>query len=443
MKASRVVSFLALSTTLALPTFAMAQTSGECSGGNCGTPNQSGGSCGCGCGSILVANTDIGDTYSYSDDWDNDGFEDDFDNCPFVANLAQGDGDADGVGDSCDNCVFASNDLQSDVDADLSGDACDADADNDSILNSIDNCPVLPNTSQSDNDSDALGDACDTDDDADGVLDVADNCPLVANADQTPPAPGSACDQDIDNDGVFDSIDNCTEIANGTQGDADTDGLGDTCDSDADGDAIDNIADNCALVANADQTDRDRDRSGDLCDSRDCYVVDNPELCLDALSTFTVYAAAISPDAAIVYGATTGDELYLEMHANRDAAIRYTWVMVSRPDGSHATVENPSGSASFAVPGTYYKYTYDTTRPVLFTADRAGTYTFRLVADLAFADTLYPEASHSEHEVTVEVDGRPIGACSVKSVGVTGSASGLLVLLGLAGLVVARRRFVK
>ena len=440
MKASRVLFFTALSAAMALPTLAFAQ--GECNSGNCGTPNQSGGGCGCGGGSILIANTDIGDTYSYSDDWDNDGFDDDFDNCPFVANLAQGDGYGDSVGDSCDNCVFASNTDQSDVDADLSGDSCDADADNDSVLNSVDNCPVLPNTSQSDTDTDALGDACDTDDDNDGVLDIADNCPLIANADQSPPAPGSACDQDIDNDGVFDSIDNCAEIANGTQGDADGDGFGDNCDSDADGDTIDNIADNCALVANTDQTDRDRDRSGDLCDSRDCYVVDNPAACLDALATFTVYGTAIR-DAAIVYGATTGDDLYLEMHANRDAAIRYTWVIVDRPDGSHATIDNPSGGTSYAVPGTYYKYTYDLNRPVLFTPDRAGSYTFRLVADLAFTDTLYPEASHSEHEVTVEVDGSPIGACAVQAVGVGSSASGLLVLVGLFGLAVARRRFVR
>ena len=42
----------------------------------CGTPEQSGGGgCGCGGGSILVNNTDLGDTYQYADDYDDDGIE--------------------------------------------------------------------------------------------------------------------------------------------------------------------------------------------------------------------------------------------------------------------------------------------------------------------------------------------------------------------------------
>ena len=70
---------------------------GECAGGLCGTPTQTGGGCGCGC-SVLIAQTDLGDTYQYSDDYDNDGWEDDFDNCPFSANGDQLDGDGDGFG---------------------------------------------------------------------------------------------------------------------------------------------------------------------------------------------------------------------------------------------------------------------------------------------------------------------------------------------------------
>ena len=61
----------------------------ECAGGLCGTPNQSGGGCGCGCGcSILVAMTDRGDTYQFADDFDGDGIEDQYDNCPFATNYA-------------------------------------------------------------------------------------------------------------------------------------------------------------------------------------------------------------------------------------------------------------------------------------------------------------------------------------------------------------------
>ncbi|MCK5796748.1 MAG: thrombospondin type 3 repeat-containing protein, partial [Deltaproteobacteria bacterium] len=83
---------------------ANAQAAGECTGGACGTPQTSGGGgCGCGGGSILVNNTDLGDTYQYADDYDNDGWEDDTDNCPFNANADQADADGDGAGDACDN----------------------------------------------------------------------------------------------------------------------------------------------------------------------------------------------------------------------------------------------------------------------------------------------------------------------------------------------------
>ena len=45
----------------------------------------------CGCGSVLVAMTDRGDTYQFADDFDGDGIEDDFDNCPFLSNWDQDD----------------------------------------------------------------------------------------------------------------------------------------------------------------------------------------------------------------------------------------------------------------------------------------------------------------------------------------------------------------
>ena len=84
----------------ALPAAAQdeAPPSGECTQDSddeaCGTPDQSGGGCGCGGGSILIANTDEGDSYQYADDYDDDGREDNTDNCPFAANADQSDGDA-------------------------------------------------------------------------------------------------------------------------------------------------------------------------------------------------------------------------------------------------------------------------------------------------------------------------------------------------------------
>jgi hypothetical protein len=89
---------------------AHAQQAGECSGGNCGTPNNNGGGCGCGCGgSILVNFTDVGQSYEQSDDSDHDGIDDALDNCPYVANPDQADVDGDGLGDRCDNCVGTAN----------------------------------------------------------------------------------------------------------------------------------------------------------------------------------------------------------------------------------------------------------------------------------------------------------------------------------------------
>jgi hypothetical protein len=89
---------------------AHAQQAGECSGGQCGTPNNNGGGCGCGCGgSILVNFTDVGKTYEQSDDTDHDGIDDSLDNCVYIASPDQADGDGDGLGDVCDNCAGISN----------------------------------------------------------------------------------------------------------------------------------------------------------------------------------------------------------------------------------------------------------------------------------------------------------------------------------------------
>lgn len=108
---------------------------------DCGTPEQSGG--GGGKGSILIANTDLGDSYQHADDYDDDGIEDSSDNCMRYPNTDQFDRDGDGAGDMCDNCLYDYNENQLDIDGDGFGDICDDDIDGDGILNFEDECITL------------------------------------------------------------------------------------------------------------------------------------------------------------------------------------------------------------------------------------------------------------------------------------------------------------
>ena len=108
---------------------------------DCGTPNQSGGGGG-GSGSILINNTDLGDSYQSADDYDDDGVEDSSDNCPRISNPYQYDSDGDSLGDACDNCLFVFNPRQLNTDGDSSGDACDSDDDDDGADDANDTCPL-------------------------------------------------------------------------------------------------------------------------------------------------------------------------------------------------------------------------------------------------------------------------------------------------------------
>jgi len=409
-------------------------SAGECSGGACGTPQTSGGGCGCGGGgSILINNTDTGDTYQFADDFDEDGREDDVDNCPFMTNKDQLDSDGDKIGDACDSCPKGFNTDQLDSDGDGVGDACDADADNDGIANAADTCPVVPNPAQGDSDKDGKGDACDPDADNDGVLNIADNCPLVANPDQKNTDPttfGDACDSDSDKDNIEDSKDNCPNVANSDQLDTDKDLVGDACDPDLDNDKVMNLSDNCALVANADQTDVDRDGKGDACDSRFCFVVNGDEKnCLDPNITFRLY----SPSVLV----QTGEQVRLRLFANRqNAAIRYKWIVQDRPSGSSATVENPQGTVRMSTP---YEYHYLKGNVASFVADEPGEYQIQLSGELVFSDTVNPSfpRTHS-YVMTITAKGDSMGGCSVG--GARANLGLAFVLAGLLGLVVVRRR---
>ena len=376
------------------------------------------------------------DPYGYNDDYDEDGREDDVDNCPFVKNKSQIDTDGDGIGDGCDTCPSTGNPKQTDVDGDGIGDACDPDIDNDGLPNAKDNCPDVSNNfngAQPDTDGDKKGDACDNDDDNDGVLDADDNCPLVANPFQLNSDPntyGDKCDKDADLDNIEDSKDNCPLVANADQKDADGDKRGDACDLDRDNDGVLNINDNCPDLANKNQLDADRDGKGDSCDSRFCYVLYGDEKnCLDPKTAFRVY----SPENRVA----TGEETRLRLFANRqNTAIRYTWVVESRPEGSEAKVNNPAGLVWISCP---FEYVYTGKRIPTLTPDEPGVYQVKVEAELVFADTVNAQfPKKSSYVVTIHADGDAISGCNL---GGAQPGHTLLTALLLALLLgVARRR---
>ncbi len=413
---------------IAEPSFA--QTDGECGTGYCGTPKNNGGGGGGGGGAILVNNTDIGISYSTSDDFDGDGHEDDFDNCPFRPNREQADGDGDGVGDVCDNCKAVVNGDQLDTDADGLGDVCDPDIDNDLVENGPDNCDDVPNKSQLDTDGDLLGDACDPDIDGDGFLNHDDPCPMLANV-------STGCDGDSDGDSLADKVDNCPLTANARQLDTDNDGIGDNCDADADNDGLSNAMDNCPLVVNLDQADSDHDGLGDACDVDGfCLVVPknpDPAACLDPTTIFKVVAAP-----RVV--AQTGEKVLLSVFANRkDVNVAYKWNVTGAPDGAKDTVSNPSGSATCS--GGYECAALNEEKRPTFVPRHKGQYALTVSADLVEPDTLEPAVGHAESTVIVTVEGEDInddGGCQFGH-GSAGLGT-LIVGLGLAASRLLRRR---
>lgn len=404
MKKFLMIALVAMATLL-VAGYASAQTPGECSGGLCGTPATSGGGCGCGCGSILIANTDLGDTYQYADDYDEDGYEDDQDNCPFVPNRDQADRDGDKIGDACDNCPDISNADQKDMDGDGVGDVCDPDKDGDNVL-ADDNCPEVYNPKQLDDDNDGTGNACDKD--------------------------YSGVGEDTDGDGINDNVDLCPEVASTNNSDTDGDGIGDACDSDRDGDGIINDRDNCKDVYNPDQADADHDGKGDACDDDGfCYKVDGTSTCMDPTKAFTVYAGSEKSIG-------TGNKVKLTFWANRkNTAIKYSWSVDKRPDGSNATISNPQGSTAVSTP---YMYHYQEGHVVEFTPDVPGEYTVRMVGTLARTDTLFADdqAQVSSTTQKLTAKGDAVGSGCSTAAG-SGSLVGLLgILLGLIGLKLRR-----
>jgi hypothetical protein len=361
--------------------------------GACGTPNMSGGGGGGGGGgSVLIAFTDLGDTYQHADDFDDDGIEDPQDNCPRVPNLDQLDQDGDGLGDMCDNCLAIHNPTQIDKDGDRLGDLCDLDDDGDNIEDEFDNCPLVHNLrvngKQPDLDNDGIGDACDDDIDGDGLPSISDPCPM--NVDNTIPGEGeiASCFPDFDGDGVFDIspveggvVDNCPHVYNPDQNDLDADLQGDLCDNDADGDEISNLFDNCPLVFNKAeeglQLDSDLDGLGDECDRQFCYVVlGDTENCLDPEKSLKVYSPSFLTD--------TGRGVRLGLFANRDQQeMEYSWRIVKAPEGASRAVDHARGVVGES---TSYEYHYDEGLEAFFVPTVPGEYEIEVTVTTVGAD---------------------------------------------------------
>tara|TARA_A200000159_G_C7309223_1_gene333776 strand:- start:123 stop:1385 length:1263 start_codon:yes stop_codon:yes gene_type:complete len=392
--------------------------------GECGTPEMSGGGQGGG-GSILIANTDLGDTYQTADDYDDDGVEDSYDNCPRKPNREQFDSDGDGVGDLCDNCRNTHNLNQWDLDGDGRGDLCDEDLDDDGVANVIDNCLRVFNTGQDDVDEDGEGDACDRDIDNDGLDNLNDPCPMIGGS------PGQEdldlCAPDLDGDGVQEygfQSDNCPNVHNPDQYDVDLDGKGDACDPDIDNDGVLNNVDNCPDVFNHEQEDLDRDgRGDDSCDDNFCYVVfGDEENCLDPNTEPRIYSPSVHLN--------TGETVILRMFSNKpEQNISFTWSVRERMSGSRDTVKNSIGDTS-----DYSVYEYKVDSRPTFTPHYPGKYILVVAADFGNGTT-------AQHEVELSVGGVAIpdesSGCSVSPMST--SQSGIFVFL-LAFLGLRRRQ---
>ena len=122
----------------------------------------------------------------------------------------------------------------------------------------------------------------------------------------------------------------------------------------------------------------------------------------------------------------------MQLWANRkNRAIEYEWTVVSRPDGSRATIHHPRGSSTLSTP---YNYHYKKDRAVTFSPDKPGDYVIKVSARLVFADDVYPDKRLASHEMQLTSEGEAATGCATSGLG-----TALWLLVGLP-LIWRRRR---
>jgi uncharacterized protein (TIGR03382 family) len=105
----------------------------------------------------------------------------------------------------------------------------------------------------------------------------------------------------------------------------------------------------------------------------------------------------------------------------------------SRPSGSKAVVENPTGAVAYS---RHWQYEYVAKAEPTFTADADGQYDIQVQARLAFSDRAYPDQRESISSLKLSVGSDTAAACTA----LPGSMGGMALGAALLGLLMRRRR---